>query len=69
MLTLALTEYYFGENAIQGGYRIHGGGFAGTILVIIEKKSAAKYIDFIENIMGVDSVKTLQVQNKGVHSI
>lgn len=36
-LALTLIEKVVSENNIHGGYRVHGGGFAGTVLLVIPK--------------------------------
>ena len=69
MLALVLTENYFADNNIKGAYRIHGGGFAGTILVFIENNRAEGYITYIESVLGTGSVSALRIVNEGARSI
>ena len=44
----------------KGAYRVHGGGFAGTIQAYIPIDEREKYITQIENIFGENSVTELQ---------
>ncbi len=46
----------------KGAYRVHGGGFAGTIQAYIPINEREKYITQIENIFGINSVTELQIR-------
>ena len=46
----------------KGAYRVHGGGFAGTIQAYIPIDEREKYITQIENIFGENSVTELQIR-------
>ena len=63
-ITLALTEKFIEEKG-EGACKIHGGGFAGTILVLLPEKFADEYKHSIEEIMGLDKVIVLSIRNKG----
>lgn len=45
--------------------RVHGGGFAGTILTMINKKGSDKYVDKMKAIFGSDNVFLLGIRNIG----
>ncbi|WP_067140750.1 galactokinase [Oceanivirga salmonicida] len=47
-LMLALTENYIKDNNLNASCRVHGGGFAGVIMTVLERKDSDKYIEFIE---------------------
>ena len=66
ILGLTITEQFI-EKIKQGACRIHGGGFAGTMLVFLPDKYIKEYIIIIEKIFGKGSVKTLNIrQNKSM---
>ncbi len=68
-LGLAITEQFI-EKTGQGACRIHGGGFAGTILVFLPNKHIKEYILMIEKVFGTGSAKILSVrQNKSMKII
>ena len=67
-LGLALTEQYLmGTNA--GAFRVHGGGFAGTILCFIPKELLSGYKDCIEKVFGKNSCYILKIRHKGGYEI
>ncbi|MFA8343031.1 MAG: galactokinase [Rhodothermaceae bacterium] len=65
VLALLLTEKYLQANP-DGVCRVHGGGFAGTIQVILKKELVENYIRFIEPIFGKGSVLNLNIRSTGV---
>ena len=63
-LALALTEKYIREiNA--GACRIHGGGFAGTILVFLPDSAVKNYTRLMEPVFGKKSILPLRIRDKG----
>lgn len=63
-LAIALTENYLKEiNA--GACRVHGGGFAGTILVFLPMQHIEKYLTKIESVFGVGCAKVLSFRPYG----
>ncbi|VWL84842.1 galactokinase [Oceanivirga miroungae] len=48
-IALNLTEMYIHDNKLNAATRVHGGGFAGVIMVVLEKKDSDNYINYIEN--------------------
>jgi galactokinase len=64
-LAIALTEEFFNDNSCKGGVRIHGGGFAGTILTIIPKEFSKYYIKYMEPIFGKGNIVELRITNIG----
>jgi galactokinase len=63
-LALALTEQFL-ERIKAGACRIHGGGFAGTILILIPDEYVDDYKNWIEPVFGKDCVLPLQIRQPG----
>ena len=63
-LALALTEGYI-ETVGRGACRIHGGGFAGTILAILPSEAIDGYRAMIEHVFGEDSLALLDIRSVG----
>lgn len=45
--------------------RVHGGGFAGTILAIIKRENVNEYIDYMSKIFGEQNLFIVNIRNKG----
>lgn len=58
VLALALSSKLLGEN---GAWRLHGGGFAGTIQAYVPVDYTQKYIEQMENVFGQGSALILSV--------
>jgi galactokinase len=65
-LALALSELVLKE---QGAWRVHGGGFAGTIQAFIPQSLLEKYISTLEHVFGRGSCHKLFIRNKGADKI
>jgi galactokinase len=65
-LALALSEHILKG---EGAWRVHGGGFAGTIQAFVPVHLLGKYIVALENIFGKRSCKSLTIRNKGAVKI
>jgi len=63
-LALALT---LSRNLLagKGAWRVHGGGFAGTILSVMPESCAQEYREGMEKVFGKDSVRILKVRTRG----
>lgn len=61
-VALALSEAVIGED---GAYRVHGGGFAGTIQAFVKQETVSEYIKVMENAFGSDSCYILSIRNVG----
>ena len=61
-LALALTERFLDG---QGGWRIQGGGFAGTIQVYVPEEKFVAYREYMDGIFGPGSVLGLRVRRPG----
>jgi|LSQX01.2.fsa_nt_gb galactokinase len=69
-LALALTDTYFAARNIKrgaGGYacRVHGGGFAGTILAFVPSEQADGYRKYIDGVYGEGACMPLQIRDEG----
>ncbi len=63
-LALALSEYFI-DQCGRGACRIHGGGFAGTILSLIHDGNFADYAKMMEAVFGPGSVIRLRIRPHG----
>ena len=61
-LALALSRSICGEN---GGIRVHGGGFAGTMIAYIPKHYTAEMVSKLSQIFGNDNVFEIAIRNSG----
>jgi galactokinase len=59
-LALALVEEFL---AGTGAYRVHGGGFAGTILVFVPSDRSAEFRDAMIPYFGADAVTPLRIRS------
>lgn len=61
-LALTLCEsFYQGVRA----YRVHGGGFAGTILVFVDNDCVDEFKAYMSSIYGEKNIYTLKIRNSG----
>jgi galactokinase len=63
-LALALTEQFISKIK-KGVCRIHGGGFAGTIFVLIPTESVDDYSNFMQPVFGKNCVIPLEIRHRG----
>ena len=61
-LALALSEHVLKG---EGAWRVHGGGFAGTIQAFVPQKLLGKYIRTLEHIYGKGSCHNLFIRHQG----
>ena len=61
-IALAMSEKML---AGKGAWRIHGGGFAGTILAFVPKELTAEYTSNMEAVFGKGSVTILAIRPEG----
>jgi len=65
-LALALSELVLKG---QGAWRVHGGGFAGTIQAFVPKNLLNKYITTLEHVFGKGSCHNMFIRQKGADKI
>ncbi len=63
-MALAITENYLAKGHV-GACRVHGGGFAGTILVILPERQVKEYRKDIEHVFGENCVTILSFRKHG----
>ena len=67
-VTLAVTEQFIAETG-KGAVRVHGGGFAGTILAIIPTTATEKYISYMKTVSPDSLVRVLNIRKIGAITI
>lgn len=60
-IILALCERLLDD---RGAYRIHGGGFGGTVQAFVPKDRTASFKEEIEKVMGKDSCHVVSIRSK-----
>ncbi len=63
-LALAITEKFISEKG-KGACRVHGGGFAGTILVFIPIMHVNEYVEYVGKVFKEWKVLTLDIRSLG----
>jgi len=63
-LALALSEHYINQTG-KGSCRVHGGGFSGTILVLMQNRFVDGYIELMTRVFGKKSVLKLKIRPVG----
>jgi len=58
-----LAEHHL-EN--RGAWRVHGGGFAGTILMFVPKAKTKELKQAFENVFGLNSFIQIRLRREGV---
>lgn len=61
---LALTELFI-KKIGDGASRVHGGGFAGVIMVLIPLKYANNYKSYISQYVGEENIYNISIRNTG----
>jgi galactokinase len=61
-IALAMSENIFRDD---GAWRVHGGGFAGTIQAFVRKDFLEDYVIKMEKVFGQGSCHTLSIRSKG----
>ena len=64
-LALAVSEYALKNTARTSAFRVHGGGFAGTIQAFVPNEDVASYKAQIETVFGAGSCSVLKVRPDG----
>jgi len=64
LVALALSEQFIGSGG-RGACRVHGGGFAGTILTILPGETAGEYVRLMEHVFGTGCVTVLALRGTG----
>ncbi|HDP67879.1 MAG TPA: galactokinase [Candidatus Marinimicrobia bacterium] len=64
-LALAITEMFFKNSTKKSACRVHGGGFAGTILTFIPKEDVSAYVELMTAVFGKDAATVLTIRPVG----
>ena len=62
-LALALTDGFL--KGRSGAYRVHGGGFAGTIQAFVKNDDLAEYVSLMDSVFGSGSAVALNIRPAG----
>ena len=62
-VALTFSEAILGE---RGAWRVHGGGFAGTIQAFVPNALLPEYVGRIEKVFGTGSCHAVQIRPAGV---
>jgi galactokinase len=62
-LALAITECYLGGKS--SAYRVHGGGFAGTIQAFVKNEDVDGYVELLDSVFGKGSAMKLRIRGVG----
>ncbi len=65
-LALALSEHVLKG---KGAWRVHGGGFAGTIQAFVPQDLLKKYVDTLEHVYGKGSCHILFIRHQGAAKV
>ena len=62
-LALALSEIYLEDKG--GAFRVHGGGFAGTIQAFVKKEHLDGYVELMDSVFGKGAAMSLNIRPMG----
>ena len=62
-LALAISDITLSDNT--SAFRVHGGGFAGTIQAFVKDKDVAKYKETMEKVFGKKTCHVLKIRKYG----
>jgi galactokinase len=66
-LALCLAERYLADK--KGAFRVHGGGFAGTIQAFIRSEDVAGFRTLMDGVFGEGACIVLRIRNEGATKI
>lgn len=66
-LALCLAEIYLKDK--RAAWRVHGGGFAGTIQVLLPKDEAEAFKSMMDDALGKEKAKILHVRSSGASKV
>lgn len=65
-LGLSLTATYLRQRGGTGAYRVHGGGFAGTMLTVVPEDLFPEYQTAMNRVFGKEAVMPLEIRSQGL---
>ena len=66
-LALCLAERYLADK--KGAFRVHGGGFAGTIQAFVRSEDVAGFRALMDGVFGKGACIVLRIRNEGATKI
>ena len=67
-LALCLAERFF-EDGVRGAYRVHGGGFAGTVQAYVPADKVDKFRNMMDGVFGAGACTVLHIRPDGAARI
>ena len=67
-LALCLAERFF-EDGVRGAYRVHGGGFAGTVQAYVPADKVDKFRNMMDGVFGAGACTVLHIRPDGAAKI
>ncbi len=67
-IALALTESFLRDRGTAGACRVHGGGFAGTILAAVQTELYDAYVGWMESALGPGCIHPISIRRDGIVS-
>jgi galactokinase len=64
-IALELTKTFLKQKKLKGACRVHGGGFAGTIITFIPKVIETEYCRLMNNVFGNEATVRISINEKG----
>ena len=68
-LALAVTEHALKDTARPAAWRLHGGGFAGTIQAFVPHEDVSAYKEAVEKVFGDNACAVLRVRREGATKV
>lgn len=68
-LALAVTENALGNTKRKSAWRVHGGGFAGTVQAFVPSEDVEAYKSAMESVFGKGSCAVLRVRGEGTAKV
>ncbi len=68
-LALAVTEHALKDAARPAAWRLHGGGFAGTIQAFVPNENVSAYKAVMDGVFGADACAVLRVRREGAAKV
>ncbi len=68
-LALAVTDYALSGTERTSAWRVHGGGFAGTVQAFVPDENVAGYKSEMESVFGPGSCAALKVRSEGCTAV
>ena len=62
-LALALTDGFLASK--KGAFRVHGGGFAGTMQAFVKAKNVPEYVELMDGVFGAGATSVFNIRSVG----